>query len=433
MSEDSAGAAAPQVQESDSTRTPREGEAAAPTSLLKVLQDMRKEGSIVPSRQFMRIVREETQVLRWRNTSEDDGNHDGVVGRGELERGLLTGVARSPLLTPLVEQILEFCKMKLLEKEVAQRDVSGASELPEAAEEREQRLAKLLRGCTETYGQLLLAYSDAKPAMSARQRKPANMSHQASARSLDSDATMRSARRMKQPFSARSSHQASSRSLAAACFTGEDSDASPSRRLGADESADRLRTASRSPGRSSTLHHPTPFYESIYALVARAVQQGMRAAAEGSRLAQEKGGLSQLAVLVEMELGRLFRSHEFGRTSGRGLRKGGAKVDAGGGSEGVESAQLAARAEAELGKLIKSASQLTTKLHSEFGQLELRLQRSNQEVAKQTFDPADKAPVGGADSKEVVADHGASHGSADALIAGYWHGRDLRRTARIRS
>merc|ERR1712216_315773 len=40
--------------------------------------------------------------------------------------------------------------------------------------------------------------------------------------------------------------------------------------------------------------HPTPFYETLYALVARAVQQGMRAAAEGSRLAQEKGGLAQL-------------------------------------------------------------------------------------------------------------------------------------------
>merc|ERR1740138_500712 len=33
-------------------------------------------------------------------------------------------------------------------------------------------------------------------------------------------------------------------------------------------------------------HHPTPFYETVYALVARAVQQGMRAAAEGSKLSQ---------------------------------------------------------------------------------------------------------------------------------------------------
>merc|ERR1719409_723640 len=142
----------------------------------------------------------------------------------------------------------------------------------------------------------------------------------------------------------------------------------------------------------------------------RAVQQGMRVAAEGSRLAQEKGGLAQLAMRVEEELGRLFRSDEFGRSSGRSLRKGGAKVDASGGSEGVESAQLAARAEAELGKLIKSASQLTTKLHSEFGQLELRLDRHNQEEAKLVADRADKAPAGGADNKDAVVDHGNSHG-----------------------
>lgn len=397
------GLAAPLVQEADSTRTPRDGETAAPTSLLKVLQMMKEEKVIVPSKHFMRMIKDEERTMRLRNASDDETFGFMAASSSTGDAFATTSVPKAPLATQLVEQILEYCRWKLLEKDVEPEEAS----LPFAEEEREERLAQLLRRCTETYGQLLLAHSDVNPPASARQAKPCTgslmsaASNQASARSLDTEAGRSPvlSRKGTDPIMARGR---------ARTTTG-------------DESSDRLAAASQShsPGRVPKPHPPTPFYETLYALVARAVQQGMRASAEGSGLGQEKGGLAQLAARVEDELGRLFRSDEFGRSSGRALRKGGSKVDAGGGSEGVESAQLAARAEAELGKLIKSASQLATKLDYEFRQLETRLKRNNQEEAKQS-DQADKTPAGGPDSKEAVVDHAASHGSVDALIAGFW-------------
>jgi hypothetical protein len=149
----------------------------------------------------------------------------------------------------------------------------------------------------------------------------------------------------------------------------------------------------------------------------------MRAAAEGSKLSQEKGAFAQLAARVEKELACLFRSPQFGRNSGRGLLKGGAKVDVSGGGEGQESAQLVQRAEAKLNSMIKEAEKLTALCKtSHFDQLEGRLQRHAQAEAKQITDQAERNPTGGLDSKEaltVSGDHGTSE-SVDALIAGFW-------------
>jgi len=284
--------------------------------------------------------------------------------------------SRPPLLTQLVEQILEYCRLKLLEKELTEPEAAGTGihDVRERTEEEhEEQLAKLLRRCTETYGQLLLAHSDAKPPTSHREKasSPWESSNHASCKSLLSDGAVSGRSKKADDWSPRGREQ----------------------------------------------KHPTPFYETAYALVARAVQQRMRAAAEGSRLAQEKGGLAQLAARVEEELGWLFRSHEFGRRS-RGLRQRGAQADASGGPEGVESAQLAARAEAKLGEIIKNVSKSTTKLHDKFAQLESRFRR--QDEAKQVADQMDKIPSGGADNKEAVVDHCASQGTVDEKIAAFW-------------
>jgi len=171
--------------------------------------------------------------------------------------------------------------------------------------------------------------------------------------------------------------------------------------------------------------NPTPLFEAIYTLVSRAVQQGMRIAAEGSRLAQGKEGAMQLSLRVEEELGCLFRSKEFGSgCSGRGLRKGGAKVDGLGGGTEVESAQLTARAEAELGRLLKQVSQSKQYCVQMLDQLESRIPKHSQEEARQAADQADKPgiPGTGADGKEALTaagDHAATAASVDALIASF--------------
>lgn len=699
----------PMAQENDNAKGTREGE-PVPTSLLKLLQEMHKEGVILPSREFTEIIQEEAQINRLRATGEElflgltsSSSNAGAAGAA-FASSVMT---RPPLMTQLVEQILEYCRLKLLEKELA--EPGAPSPTLSEDEEHEEQLQMLLRRCTETYGALLLAHSDAKPAVVRRARagSPRELGNHASTKSLGTETaagSLASPSRMLDPCSPRGgrkgiafsdagrlatktmepiaekdragnpvtssrvsiqpknwiteitengipvvvdftrhawlpddwghftrtiptapipgcsggtstvflspdgqifyhkasasaenlgktkkkfntghrgaalpmsatalSHEADdkfckllsaqeykrlpskddfhfcimsfcraqtvegSRDIVAVnnafksagvtptwyvdaesvkdyialglhavvggklttarnmslkdakkkgkvCVQSSDdissweycageqandpraddvsnvaSDGSTRHIVSpvgvarfivakmrcAEESkkpqlggvyvlSSRSRTFSDGPfSRSHFIqgdffvvdfgpesHHPTPFYETTYALVARAVQQGMRAAAEGSRLAQEKGGMAQLSARVEEELGWLFRSHEFGRRSGRGLGKGGAKVDAGGGHEGVESAQLAARAEAKLGEIIKNVTKSTTKLHDKFAQLEARF-RSKDE-AKQVADQTDKTPVGGADNKEAVVDHAALHGSVDALIKGFW-------------
>eukprot|EP00928_Gymnodinium_smaydae_P018278 TRINITY_DN16966_c0_g2_i1.p1 TRINITY_DN16966_c0_g2~~TRINITY_DN16966_c0_g2_i1.p1 ORF type:complete len:739 (+),score=170.89 TRINITY_DN16966_c0_g2_i1:73-2289(+) len=169
---------------------------------------------------------------------------------------------------------------------------------------------------------------------------------------------------------------------------------------------------------------PTPLFDAAYALVSRAVQQGMRAAAEGSKFSKEKGGAAQLSSLVEVELACLFRSREFVSGGGRGKRNNGNKIDGLSGATEDESAQLAARAEAELGKLIKATTQLTARFNQEFSQLEARFRRNNaqDDAAKQGASaPADKPGAGGGDNKDAreEGDRAATTASVDALIQGF--------------
>lgn len=396
-------------QEGDAARSPRDVENSAPTSLLKVLLEMRKEKLIVPSRQIMRIVQEEEGLVRMRATTEDDG-HSFVTSSSALSP------VKAPLLTQLVEQILEYCRRKLLDEEDghdAEDQAGGQADAGE--EEREQRLAvvlqPVLRRCTETYGQFLLINSEFKP--SGRHKRAVEANSEDMRKKTDDSG--------KEGERSAKTHA-------------ERQEGTPPR-----SRADRK--PNLSPGTSgrrndASSNHPTPFYETVYALVARAVQQGMRIAAEGSKLSQENGAFAHLAARVEKELACLFRSPQFSRNSGRGLLKGGAKVDVSGGSEGIESAQLAARAEANLNSMIKKAEKLTSVctdlvLHDKDGRIvefkqtekaDKLFQQHAQAEAKQIVDQAEKSATGALDSKEVLTgsgDHGTSE-SVDAFIAGFW-------------
>lgn len=481
-------------QEADSARTPREGDASSPTDLVRILKDLRKEGVIVPSRQFMKMIQAERKVEAKNEVAKkDDAKKDekkdetqNARMRAHLEED--ASCYRSdpfeagdiPLLTTLVENVLDYCRTKLLDEELDALSMDGQGPMGrnavlERAAHRRARAAMLLRRCTETYGQLLQVYSENKPTRRPRvgERADAEGTAPISPTSRSKapgaewaivtvdDTYYRLASRFKPEACIHIQHdklEAGTVRLEwlSAMWKSEVIDDGYFRFINRakPEISIHIQNGKLEAGTvkhewqsamwkmepvgdgfvrffnrlkpSKAIHiqeleiHPTPFFEAVYALLARAVQQGMRAAAEGSRIAQEKGGMAQLAARVEEELGCLFRSREFGQNSGRGIRKGGAKVDAGGGSEGVESAQLAARAEAELGKLIKTASMLTSKLNSEFRALEETLHRNPQNEAKQSADQADKsAGAGGTDSKEAAAaagDHASTAASVDALI-----------------
>jgi len=102
-----------------------EGEADVPaTDLSQLVKELATEGAIVPSRHLRQLVQEEA----WRR---------------QREAGGAGGDGHPALLSRLVEEVLEYCRVLLLPH--------GPS--------REVQLAKLLARCAETYAQLLLANS----------------------------------------------------------------------------------------------------------------------------------------------------------------------------------------------------------------------------------------------------------------------------------
>lgn len=95
------------------------------TDLSQLVKELSTEGAIVPSRHLRQLVQEEA----WRRQREA-----GCTSRGD---------GHPALLSRLVEEVLEYCRVLLLPQ--------GYS--------REVQISKLLAQCAETYAQLLLANS----------------------------------------------------------------------------------------------------------------------------------------------------------------------------------------------------------------------------------------------------------------------------------
>merc|ERR1712207_12822 len=145
----------------------------------------------------------------------------------------------------------------------------------------------------------------------------------------------------------------------------------------------------------------TPFFEAVFALVSRAVLIGMKAACEASRL--EKGGAAELNARVQEELACLFQSKQLGAGRNHGLRRGGTKVDVLGTGAEVESAQLAAKTEADIARLIKETKEIAAHVNQNFLQLEATIRKNAQEDSKSGADQTEKPSGPGGDGKDALA------------------------------
>jgi len=446
--------------------------------LVRVMNQLRDERIIVPSKQFMKMVQEgiEPPVAQRAYGGYGDGDVPGSssssFSRAQPMRHNASTAEGKPrrLLVKLLDDLMEFCELKLLDDEPpapkerrgsksfsnrasSDQDVgcekagdtsamehsakmspksptaeSSPEELRAArrvaaarAAAKQTQMDALMSRCAHTYAQLLLSNSESSGAQfsrRARKKRDASARRQGEGAGDSSGAEDSRKGHSQSPPRSRVATDWSSDTNRAANSVAPMGRTGAASKLMADESTERQ----PSPGTGKkTKTTTTPFFEAVYALISRAVQQSVRAAADNQGLAQQKGGTAQLNARVEEELGCIFRSRDFGRRSGGSKQKG--KQDGLGGGSEVESAQLAARAEDKLGKLIKLTSQIATKLNQDVLELEATIPCHGQDESSKPGAEGDK-PVGasGAESKEAVAaagDHATTSASVDALIEGF--------------
>jgi len=379
-----------------------------PTDLCRLVRELSQEGVIVPSRLLVRTVRQEIRLARKeRDAREGDGQPNLTQGKPML-------------LTRLVEQVVEYCRELLLGPEWTTTgqsgegfsDVSSADtgdgELSTTRSPRKAYLSRLLGRCAEIYGLMLLTHSKmadkgggSAGAIADTMRESRPDSNVSLPDRLYSDAKARRTAWVGEETSPRTSRlamQKDSGSRSQLAYNSVDVDfasetSSPERRTsikdagaaaeqaceivqdGAslDDLAKRLPRSCKLPaGGQSRSAQPTPFFESVYAIVIRAAQYSIRAALV-SLEKHETMCAAQVAVRVEEELRQLFGSRQFGRTLGLGQDNGGRRqVSKPWKSKDQQSAELAARADADLRKLIKSAMSVKSVISQEVKGLEAK-------------------------------------------------------------
>lgn len=112
-----------------------------------------------------------------------------------------------------------------------------------------------------------------------------------------------------------------------------------------------------------------------------------------------------MALRVEEELGRIFRSNDFGRVSGANGRRGGARSGAIAARVEEESAQLAARAEERIQSLMRLAAQRARDWDQKLDVLRAKCfrDRSEVDVAKAVGPAREDERLAAGESKDVVA------------------------------
>lgn len=377
-----------------------------PTDLCRLVRELQQEGVIVPSRLLVRTVRQEIQLARKERDVRERGGQPNLTLEG-----------KPMLLTRLVEQVVEYCRELLLGPEWATTgqsgegfsDVSSAEtgdgELSTTRSPHKAYLSRLLGRCAEIYGLMLLTHSkmadnggSSAGAIADTMKESRSDSNVSLRDRLYSDAKARRTDWVGEETSPRTLRLAMQKDSGSrsqlACnsvdvdFASETS--SPERRTsikdagaaaeqaceivqdGAslDDRAKRLpRSCKLSAGGQSRSAQPTPFFESVYAIVIRAAQYSIRAALV-SLEKHETMCAAQVAVRVEEELRQLFGSRQFGRTLGLGQDNGGRRQV----SKPWKSkdAELAARADADLRKLIKSAMGIKSVISQEVKELEAK-------------------------------------------------------------
>eukprot|EP00929_Paragymnodinium_shiwhaense_P065784 TRINITY_DN32955_c0_g1_i1.p1 TRINITY_DN32955_c0_g1~~TRINITY_DN32955_c0_g1_i1.p1 ORF type:complete len:532 (+),score=107.03 TRINITY_DN32955_c0_g1_i1:131-1726(+) len=405
------------AQEATHAWTPRDGEPSVSSDLARILKDLMKEKTIFPSRRFLRMVHEEAHAAKLRGEMEANEEQGSLMNPSvSTQLSHLSVHSDKPaLLTRMVADVSEYCKIKFLDDDLPQLSVSEAaaddlsptlSDLPfqrscSAKSSKGARMHILMERCAETYSLLLLTRMDDMPRDRSRSHKGSSPERTTESKRSDDDFDRLAG------YTTRAGAEKGATTGAFGTTLG-----------GREDSSLRTKTGKLPEGA------PTPFFESVYALVSRAVLQGLKASIEDSQQMQGKRA-AEVCAQVEEELSRLFRSKEFGCGSARGLRKGATTVEGHGSGAEVESAQLAARVEEELGKLLKQLSKSKQHWSQEFYQLEVRLPRHAQEEAnKQNAETADKGGAGAllpGDSKDggAAGDHAATAASVDALIAGF--------------
>lgn len=401
-----------------------------PIDLVRLVKDLRRDGAIAPSRYFKRMVREETLAAR-RTLETSDGSEQSDVTEQ-------TSRPCPMLLTNLVTEVMGYCRLKCLElpeefpaglggkpNKIGSESSSGATTPSSSAEricssvgqgEPGDAHARLLERCAEIYAQLLLVSSEWAPSSgpSKSQRSPRG-------NAVDGSPTVDDATKEKVILedvspSLRANPRAVSEGRprkhrvyratwtctqeAKYCkhqFTGlnwstsrgDSSNGAPTTKHVFERTAREVRTQNRT----------TPFFEAVYALVTRAAQQGVRQGTESAKGPDKDR--AQVALRVEEELGRIFRSDDFGRVSGANGRRGGARSGAISARVEEESAQLAARAEERIQSLMRLSAQRSRDWDQKLDVLRAKCFRNRDEVDVSKAGPAREDERAAGDSKDA--------------------------------
>lgn len=377
-------------------------DADGPVDLGRLVRELKREGAIAPSRYFMRLVHEETLAARQAQEASE-GSEDS----DEAERPALPCPM---LLTNLVTEVMGYCRIKCLElpeefpmsatgdgageaqqtdSDLTSEDATPLTGDPTTKFTKQQQLgdahARLLERCAEIYSQLLLVSSEwaatAGPSKSQRSPRAGAVGGSPVAddgvreKGILEDVSPRLAAAARAESEGRPKKHRVYRATwnctqdARYCkhlFNGADHSPRKRTEVGATHwSTTRGDSSSGVPTNKHvferiakevrTQNRTTPFFEAVYALVTRAAQQGVRQATESSKGPDKDR--AQVALRVEEELGRIFRSNDFGRVSGANGRRGGARSGAISARVEEESAQLAARAEERIQSLMRLAAQ----------------------------------------------------------------------------
>lgn len=401
-------------------------DADGPIDLVRLVKDLRRDGAIAPSRYFMRMVREET--LAARRTQASDGSEQS----DEAERPCPCPM----LLTSLVTEVMGYCRLKCLElpedfpagpkPDKLESESSSGATTPSSSAERKcssagqgepgDAHARLLERCAEIYAQLLLVSSEWAPSSepSKSQRSPrgnavdgsltvddaakekgiledVSPSLRAATRAV-SEGRPRKHRVYRATWTCTQEAKYCKHQFNGAGWStsrGDSSSGAPTTKHVFERTAREVRVQNRT----------TPFFEAVYALVTRAAQQGVRQGTESAKGPDKDR--AQVALRVEEELGRIFRSDDFGRVSGANGRRGGARSGAISARVEEESAQLAARAEERIQSLMRLAAQRSRDWDQKLDVLRAKCFRNRDEVDVSKVGPAREDERAAGDSKDA--------------------------------